>query len=89
MLQRINPAKTAAWAKLQKHYLQMKDFSMKDAFARDKERFSKFSITFEDMLLDYSKNIIDEETMGLLFELAKECRSKGRRRTDVFRGKNK
>lgn len=73
MLQKINPAKTAAWAKLQKHYLQMKDFSIKNAFALDRERFSKFSITFEDMLLDYSKNIMDEETMGLLLELAKEC----------------
>ncbi len=73
MLQKINPAKTAAWAKLEKHYRKMKHFSMKDAFARDRERFSKFSISFEDMLLDYSKNIIDEETMDLLFELAKEC----------------
>ncbi len=73
MLQRINPAKTAAWTKLQKHYLQMKDYPVRDAFARDKDRFSKFSITFEDMLLDYSKNIIDEETVGLLLELAKEC----------------
>jgi glucose-6-phosphate isomerase len=73
MLQRTNPAKTAAWAKLQKHYLKMKDFSMKDAFVRDNHRFSQFSIIFEDILFDYSKNIINEETMQLLLELAKEC----------------
>jgi glucose-6-phosphate isomerase len=73
MLQKINPVKTAAWAKLEKHYLKMKDFSMRDAFALDGDRFSKFSITFEDLLFDYSKNIIDEETVRLLLELAKEC----------------
>ena len=73
MIQRINPAKTAAWAKLQKHYLQMMDYSMKDAFVRDKGRFVKFSITFEDILLDYSKNIINKETIRLLLGLAKEC----------------
>lgn len=46
---------------------------MKKMFANDPSRFDKYSITFEDILLDYSKNIINEETMKLLIELAKEC----------------
>ncbi len=73
MLQKINPVKTKAWAGLEKHYLKMKNFSLKDAFAGDGDRFLKFSITFEDLLFDYSKNIIDEETVQLLLGVAKEC----------------
>ena len=43
---------------------------MKEMFASDPERFNKFSMTFEDILLDYSKNRITEETMDLLYKLA-------------------
>jgi len=43
---------------------------MKDLFAKDAERFSKFSLQFEDILFDFSKNIITEETLDLLHELA-------------------
>lgn len=45
---------------------------MKDLFAQDSERFSKFSMDFEDTLLDYSKNRITEETMDLLYALAEQ-----------------
>ena len=48
---------------------QMKTFVMKEAFANDPERFNKFSIEFEDLFIDYSKNLVDEETMKLLIEL--------------------
>ncbi len=47
---------------------------MRDLFAKDSERFQKFSILFKDILLDYSKNRITQETMGLLFELARQAK---------------
>lgn len=46
---------------------------MKELFAKDPKRFEQFSQTFEDILIDYSKNIITEETMDLLYGLAEEC----------------
>ncbi len=72
MLKKINPTKTPAWDKLAKHYEALKHFSIKDSFISDKYRFHKFSIIFEDILLDYSKNIITRKTMSLLLELARE-----------------
>ncbi|MBP5469448.1 MAG: glucose-6-phosphate isomerase [Candidatus Riflebacteria bacterium] len=62
---------TAEWQALQKHYESIKDSQMRDMFAKDPERFNKFSLKLENMLLDYSKNRINEETMKLLVELAK------------------
>ncbi|RYY32335.1 MAG: glucose-6-phosphate isomerase, partial [Sphingobacteriaceae bacterium] len=44
-----------------------------ELFANDSERFKKFALQFEDILIDYSKNRIDEETVALLVQLAKEC----------------
>jgi glucose-6-phosphate isomerase len=49
---------------------------MLDLFHQDPERFSRFSAAFEDMLVDYSKNIITKETMRLLLGLARECKLK-------------
>ena len=51
---------------------------MKDMFAQDPDRFNKFSMTFEDILLDYSKNRITEETMDLLYKLADQQDVKGK-----------
>ena len=62
---------TAEWQALQKHYESIKDSQMRDMFAKDPERFNKFSLKLENMLLDYSKNRINEETMKLLVDLAK------------------
>ncbi|MGC8764512.1 MAG: glucose-6-phosphate isomerase [Brevinematia bacterium] len=76
MLYKINPTKTNAWGKLEEHYKIMRKVHMKDLFRSDPERFKKFSVVFEDILVDYSKNIITEETMSLLFNLAEECRLK-------------
>lgn len=61
-----------AWKALEAHYATMKDVEMKTLFASDPERFSKFSMEFEDILLDYSKNRITEETMDLLHALAEQ-----------------
>jgi len=74
MLPTVNPKKTTAWKKLNDHYRLMKNRHMADLFRKDKERFASFSIRFEDILVDYSKNIITRETMRLLFRLARECR---------------
>ena len=63
-------AESAAWKALEAHYSVMKDVQMKDLFSQDAERFNKFSVKFEDILLDYSKNRIDQETMDKLFALA-------------------
>ncbi len=76
MLNKINPTETSAWKKLQEHYHVLKSRHMKDMFNEDQNRFSKFSIRFEDMLIDYSKNIINEETLSLLLKLAKEAKVK-------------
>ena len=62
---------TAEWQALQKHYETIKESQMRDMFAKDPERFNKFSLKLENMLLDYSKNRINEETMKLLVDLAK------------------
>jgi glucose-6-phosphate isomerase len=63
---------STAWQNLQKHYDTNKDVQMRDLFAQDAERFKKFSITFESILLDFSKNRITAETLKLLYALAVE-----------------
>jgi glucose-6-phosphate isomerase len=68
---------SSAWKALEAHYAIMKDVQMKDMFAQDSERFNKFSMEFEDTLLDYSKNRISEETMDLLYALAEQQDVKG------------
>ncbi|WP_116834875.1 glucose-6-phosphate isomerase [Escherichia coli] len=73
-MKNINPTQTAAWQALQKHFDEMKDVTIADLFAKDGDHFSKFSATFDDqMLVDYSKNRITEETLAKLQDLAKEC----------------
>jgi glucose-6-phosphate isomerase len=76
MLPKINPTKTRSWKKLKEHVRGMKNRHMMDLFRQDPERFSRFSVTFEEMLVDYSKNIITKETLRLLLGLARECKLK-------------
>ena len=75
-MQNINPTTTSAWKALQEHFNKNKNRTIKDLFSVDPQRFSRFSVTFpqEDILVDYSKNIVDEETMKLLFDLARETK---------------
>ncbi|WP_318516388.1 glucose-6-phosphate isomerase [Photobacterium leiognathi] len=73
MLKNINPTQTQAWQDLTAHFEQAQDFQLSDLFANDNARFSKFSAQFgSDILVDYSKNLITEETLTKLFALAKE-----------------
>ena len=76
MLKKINPTETKAWGKLEAHYNVMKSKHMKEMFAADSDRFNTFSMKFEDVLIDYSKNIIDKETINLLVELANDTELK-------------
>lgn len=72
MLSKINPTQTASWKKLTDHFQAMKEVHMRDLFAQDAERAKKYAIRFEDIFVDYSKNIINEETLTHLLELAYE-----------------
>lgn len=71
-MKKINPTKTKAWEKLQEHFEQIKSVHMRDLFASDEDRFNKFCVGFNDIFLDYSKNIIDDNTIKLLLNLADE-----------------
>lgn len=76
MLPKINPTQTSSWKKLTAHYSEMKNVRMKTLFEIDPARFEKMSIQFNELLFDYSKNIITDETKNILLELAAECNLK-------------
>ncbi len=73
MLPNTNPTKTKSWRKLIKHHKTMQGVQMKTLFAENPSRFDQMSLRFEDILLDYSKNIATAETLDLLVKLAREC----------------
>jgi len=75
-LQNTNPTKTLAWQNLQKRFQEMNTASMGEMFTNDSTRTEKFHFQWNDFVVDYSKNIIDQETMSLLIELAKEVHLK-------------
>ena len=77
MLNKINPTETKAWAKLKSHFKDIQHKHMVDMFKEDPERADKFSLIFNDILIDYSKNRINSETKMLLIELAEEVDLKG------------
>ena len=62
-----------AWKKLEKNYTEMRGVQMRDMFAADPKRFDEFSVSLNDLLLDYSKNRVDADTMKNLIDLAKEA----------------
>ncbi|EPE37982.1 glucose-6-phosphate isomerase [Candidatus Photodesmus katoptron] len=77
MLKNINPIKTKAWKKLVEHFEINKGMLLKKLFAQDANRFDKLSIRFgTSLLIDYSKNLITEETLTKLFDLANETELK-------------
>jgi glucose-6-phosphate isomerase len=71
-LNTINPTTTTSWKKLQKHFDDMQYATMQDMFQADGSRAAKFNLKWNDFLIDYSKNIIKQETIDLLLELANE-----------------
>jgi len=72
MLSQINPINTRSWKSLAKHAEEFKKTTLKDLFETDKDRFTKFSISNDEILVDYSKNLITEDTLKLFKELADE-----------------
>ncbi len=62
----------SSWKNLQTHFGAIEKTQMRDLFKNDEKRFQKFSLQFNDILVDYSKNRITEETLSLLLNLAKE-----------------
>jgi glucose-6-phosphate isomerase len=73
MLKNINPTETQAWKGLSAHFESMKGVDLKTLFNQDSQRFETFSQRFgDDILVDYSKNLINEETVKLLLALAEE-----------------
>ena len=75
-LEKINPSTTTAWQQLQNHFTKMQTASMLEMFANDTNRAEKFHLQWNDFLVDYSKNIINQETMDLLLNLANEVNLK-------------
>jgi len=61
----------AAFNNLQQHFGEARHLNMRRLFEQDEDRFERFSLQFQDILLDYSKNLISSETLSLLLELAK------------------
>jgi glucose-6-phosphate isomerase len=63
----------ASWSALEKHFKNIKEVEIKSLFSENSNRFNEFSIQLNDILLDYSKNRLNKETISLLVDLAKEC----------------
>ncbi len=76
MFPKIDPTTTPSWQALQQHKQLFENVQMKDLFFNDVERASRFSLQLEDLYFDYSKNIITENTVELLLELASDCKLK-------------
>jgi glucose-6-phosphate isomerase len=70
MFVKVNPTSTKSWQNLSRHYEKTKHVHMKTLFAEDPQRFAKFSIRFNDIIVDFSKNRITAETIKLLITLA-------------------
>ncbi len=76
MFPEINPTETKSWQMLEVHFLTLQATHMRELFETDTERFQKFHLLFEDILIDYSKNLVTEDTRQLLIDLAHEVELK-------------
>ena len=66
------PIDLLAWKELEAHQQELASVQMRDLFQNDPQRFERFSLRFDDLLLDFSKNRITEKTLNLLRELARQ-----------------
>ena len=72
-MKNINPTNTQAWKALEAHQSQLAHTTIADLFKQEQDRFNDYSLTFENQILvDFSKNKINQETLKLLHQLAKE-----------------
>ncbi|MES2025678.1 MAG: glucose-6-phosphate isomerase [Pseudomonadota bacterium] len=83
---RIPLTATNAFQALQQHHTETKDRQVRDLFAQDSARFAKLSTEGAGLFLDYSKNIVDDKTMTLLYALARDMQVEAQR-DDMFAGK--
>lgn len=72
----MNPTETQSWQKLEIHFLSIQATHMRELFEADSQRFEKFHLMFEDILIDYSKNLLAPETLQALINLANEIELK-------------
>ncbi len=73
MFPTVNPTATKAWKELEEYFETFKGTQMIELFADDARRFENYSVKFEDILVDFSKNILDDHALSLLMQLAREC----------------
>ncbi len=73
MLPSVNPTQTNSWKKLESHRQEFSQKNLRQLFESDPQRFAKFSLEFEEVLFDFSKNLIDKKTLRLLEKLFEEC----------------
>ncbi|MEQ8475198.1 MAG: glucose-6-phosphate isomerase [Fulvivirga sp.] len=76
MFPNIDPTSTPAWNKLATHYYDMSKTHMRELFKTDADRYNKFHLKFNDIVIDYSKNRINDETIGTLLELCEQTNLK-------------
>jgi glucose-6-phosphate isomerase len=69
----VDPSRTAAWKALRAHHEEVADLEMRHLFGEDSDRASRFSLMLGDLLFDYSKNRVTDQTLTLLAELCEEC----------------
>ncbi|OOF80980.1 glucose-6-phosphate isomerase [Rodentibacter ratti] len=73
-MKNINPTTTNAWKALDIHQTELANTTIQDLFQQEKDRFKDYSLTFKDQILvDFSKNNINQQTLSLLRQLAQEC----------------
>jgi glucose-6-phosphate isomerase len=76
---------TSSWQALQRHYAQIEKLHLRQLFADDPSRGQRLTLDAEGIYLDYSKNRVTDETLGLLVKLAEEC-GLAERIAAMFRG---
>lgn len=76
MFPAVKPDHTKSWSELRTHYQEAKQWHLRELFKNDPQRFDKYSLSLGEILVDYSKNIITDKTLDLLFNLANESKLK-------------
>ncbi|KAL1003435.1 glucose-6-phosphate isomerase [Haemophilus influenzae] len=73
-MKNINPTHTQAWKALEAHKAELSNTTIQDLFKQEKNRFDDYSLTFNNQILvDFSKNNINQTTLSHLRQLAQEC----------------
>lgn len=73
-MKNINPTHTQAWKSLEAHKAELSNITIQDLFKQEKNRFEDYSLTFNNQILvDFSKNNINQTTLSHLRQLAQEC----------------